>query len=84
MSRRFNAPHDARFQTYESLVAELREIALLGSVCSVLGWDEQTHMPAAGAGLRANQASLLARMVHERFTSRASGIGWRRWGRPTW
>jgi carboxypeptidase Taq len=56
-------------QTYESLITELREIALLGSVCSVLGWDEQTHMPAAGAGLRANQASLLARMVHERFTS---------------
>src|SRR3954463_7940401 len=54
---------------YQLLVAELRELALLGSVNSVLGWDEQTYMPPGGAGLRADQVSLLARMSHERFTS---------------
>ena len=56
-------------QSYDSLLRELREIALLGSVNSVLGWDERTQMPPKGAEHRAAQASLLARMVHERFTS---------------
>ena len=54
---------------YEALLKELREIALLSSVGSVLGWDERTQMPAKGAEHRANQSSLVARMVHERFTS---------------
>ena len=54
---------------YDALVKELREIGLLGSVGSVIGWDERTQLPPKGAGLRADQASLLARMVHERFTS---------------
>ncbi|HSU66683.1 MAG TPA: hypothetical protein VLJ39_07415, partial [Tepidisphaeraceae bacterium] len=55
--------------SYDALVRELREISLLGSVASVLGWDERTQMPPKGADHRAAQASLLARMVHERFTS---------------
>ena len=42
---------------------------MLGSVNSVLGWDERTQMPEKGAEHRAAQSSLLARMVHERFTS---------------
>jgi len=54
---------------YEALVAELREVAVLGSVNSVLGWDERTYMPDRGAEHRANQSSLLAKLVHERFTS---------------
>jgi carboxypeptidase Taq len=55
--------------SYDALVRELREITLLGSVNSVLGWDERTQMPPKGAEHRAAQSSLLARMVHERFTS---------------
>src|SRR6188508_1837426 len=53
-------------KAYEALVTELREISLLGSVSSVLGWDERTQLPKRGADHRANQSSLLARMVHER------------------
>jgi len=56
-------------QTYDLLVRELKEIALLGSVGSVLGWDERTQLPPKGTDHRAAQSSLLARMVHERFTS---------------
>jgi carboxypeptidase Taq len=56
-------------QSYDALIRELREISLLGSVGSVLGWDERTQMPPAGAEHRAAQSSLLARMIHERFTS---------------
>jgi carboxypeptidase Taq len=59
--------------TYTSLTCELREIGLLGSVGSLLGWDERTQMPPTGAEHRAAQSSLLARMVHERFTSPTIG-----------
>ena len=54
---------------YAALVTELKEVALFSSVGSVLHWDEQTQMPPKGAEHRANQASLVARMVHERFTA---------------
>ena len=52
--------------TYSSLIAELRELSMLGSINAVLGWDEQTHLPTRGTEYRAEQSSLLARMVHER------------------
>src|SRR5688572_10285290 len=54
--------------SYESLIHQLREIGLLGSVASVLHWDERTQLPPKGAEHRANQLSLLARMSHEQFT----------------
>lgn len=53
---------------YNNLVKTLREISTLDSAASLLSWDEQTFMPKKGAELRANQASLLARMSHEKFT----------------
>lgn len=56
-------------RTYDRLVAELREIALLGSVASVLGWDEQVLLPDKARPLRAGQSGLIARLHHERFTS---------------
>ena len=58
---------------YAQLTAELRDIALLGSISSVLGWDEQTHMPPAATVHRAAQATLVAGMVHDRFTSAKVG-----------
>jgi carboxypeptidase Taq len=47
----------------------LKEVAVFGSIASLLGWDERVQMPAQGAEHRANQSSLLARKVHEQFTS---------------
>ncbi len=58
---------------YSRLVAALREIAMLGSVSSVLGWDERVTLPARGATHRAEQASLIARLTHEQFTSPRMG-----------
>lgn len=60
-----SSPNDA----YHELISELREIALLGSVGSVLHWDEQTQLPPKGYQHRANQLALLARLTHDRFTS---------------
>ncbi|HEX8523760.1 MAG TPA: carboxypeptidase M32 [Tepidisphaeraceae bacterium] len=55
--------------TYQTLIKTVREIALLGSTGSLLGWDERVQMPPKGAEHRANQSSLIARLCHEQFTS---------------
>src|SRR6058998_3965084 len=54
---------------YDTLVRELREVALLSSVGSLLSWDEQTHMPPRAAAHRADQAAMLASLRHARFTA---------------
>jgi len=54
---------------YAELTKELREIAVLSSIGSVLHWDERTVRPPAGAEHRASQVSLIATMTHARFTS---------------
>lgn len=56
---------------YGQLVAHLRELALLRSCGSVLGWDEQTNLPPRGAEHRANQLALLAGLSHDRATNPA-------------
>ncbi|GAB4160724.1 MAG: carboxypeptidase M32 [Planctomycetaceae bacterium] len=58
---------------YDELIQHLREVSLLGSCVSVLGWDEQTYLPPAGAEHRANQMSLLAGMRHEKATDKRIG-----------
>ncbi len=55
--------------TYRDLLAHLRGAAVLGSCASVLGWDEQTYLPSAGADHRAEQLATLAGLTHERATS---------------
>ena len=54
---------------YEELIGCLQKISLLGSCAGLLGWDEQTNLPSAGAEHRANQLSLLAGLKHEWATS---------------
>jgi len=53
---------------YTNLLHASREIALLGSCATLLGWDEQTYMPRGGAEHRSAQLALLAGMVHEKAT----------------
>ncbi len=60
-------------ETYTQLTKQIREIALLSSAGSILGWDERTYMPRGGAALRADQISLLSGMIHEQFTSPKMG-----------
>jgi carboxypeptidase Taq len=49
---------------YESLVERIREVGKLESVESLLDWDQETYMPPKGLGARAEQMSLLARLIH--------------------
>jgi carboxypeptidase Taq len=53
---------------YHELIRRARELATLGSCSAVLGWDEQTFMPPAGATHRGSQMALLAGVHHERAT----------------
>jgi carboxypeptidase Taq len=46
----------------------LAEIHDLGKASAVLGWDQQTQMPAAGAPARAEALSTLSEIVHKKFT----------------
>ncbi|HEX2079802.1 MAG TPA: carboxypeptidase M32 [Longimicrobium sp.] len=58
---------------YARLLAELREIAVLRSINSTLGWDQEVMMPPAAATLRGEQAAILSTLMHERRTSPALG-----------
>lgn len=58
---------------YDRLLARSREAGLLGSVEGLLGWDQETMMPAGGAEHRAQQLALIARLRHERLASPEMG-----------
>jgi carboxypeptidase Taq len=60
-------PRSAR-EAYTTLIARVREAALLDSCGSVLGWDESTYMPRHGSAHRSEQMALLARLGHEMRT----------------
>jgi len=51
---------------FDQVCRHARQTSLLRSIEDVLGWDEQTKMPAAGAEHRAEQMALLAGMIHQR------------------
>jgi carboxypeptidase Taq len=53
----------------EQLKQRLAEVMDLSSVSRLLSWDQQTMMPPAGAGARAEHAATLRRIAHELFTS---------------
>lgn len=59
----------ARSTTYQDLIAVARDAQLLGGTASLLGWDQQVKMPAAGLAYRSRQLSQLARLHHELVTS---------------
>jgi carboxypeptidase Taq len=52
---------------YEELRERLAEIHDLGRAAALLGWDERTMMPAAGAEARAETQGTLAKVRHEMF-----------------
>lgn len=63
----------ATLTAYDELKTLLRESATLGSVGSLLNWDQETQMPPKGGEFRGEQASLIARLAHERLTDARVG-----------
>lgn len=55
---------------YNRLWSLSRELATLHSVNSLLAWDQETHMPPAGAKARAGQLELVAQLIHQRHTAK--------------
>ncbi len=53
---------------YERLLAKVRECSLIRSSASILGWDQETKMPAGGVAYRGAQLATLSRLAHEQFT----------------
>lgn len=51
---------------YQQLVQQISEIGQLESVEAILDWDQETYMPPKGVNARAEQLSLLARLIHDR------------------
>jgi carboxypeptidase Taq len=60
-------------QAYAELIRREKQSAVLSSCAGLLGWDEHVYMPKGGAGHRAEQMALLARMTHELNTDPVRG-----------
>ncbi len=57
----------------ELLKRRLAEISDLRAASAVLGWDQQTFMPAGGGTARAEQLATLERLAHELFIAPVTG-----------
>lgn len=55
-------------QAYDELIRRWREASLLASCLTLLGWDEETYLPAGGVEHRAAQTALLAGLCHDHLT----------------
>jgi carboxypeptidase Taq len=54
-----------------SIFEKARELSVIQSSASVIGWDQETYLPPAAAGHRAAQLSWLSARAHELATSDA-------------
>jgi carboxypeptidase Taq len=45
------------------------EVADLGSAAGLLGWDQQTYMPAGGGEARGQQLATIEKLAHQKSTS---------------
>jgi carboxypeptidase Taq len=50
-----------------------REVALLGHIDALLGWDQETYMPSMAVAERSEQMALIEGLAHERAAAREIG-----------
>jgi carboxypeptidase Taq len=55
--------------TEAEILSEYQKIATLGSISSLLAWDQESLMPEGGIALRQDQLALLSTMAHQRMTA---------------
>ncbi|WP_188972042.1 carboxypeptidase M32 [Deinococcus aerolatus] len=58
---------------WNDLKTHWQELADLGGIGSLLGWDQSTYLPAGAAAGRSRQQALLSRMAHARATDAGYG-----------
>ena len=56
-------------KSYTELISQFRAFRMLESVGAIVGWDQHTYMPPQGAGHRAEQMGLLAKLGHAMLTA---------------
>jgi carboxypeptidase Taq len=56
-------------ESLDFIYKEQKELSHFGGIGALLGWDQMTYMPQKGSEERAEQLSLISRLVHERVTS---------------
>ena len=56
-------------EAYQSLRSRGRELALLGATGGLLGWDQETQLPAKSHGFRAEQSAQISGMAHRLATA---------------
>ena len=54
---------------YDALLKYRKQTATLQSCAGILGWDQETYMPAGAGELRASQLAVLSGMAHARATA---------------
>jgi len=73
MTTAATSPAATESSAYAELRARLRGASVLGSVGSLLSWDQETKMPPKGAAFRAEQLSAIATLAHQRSTDARIG-----------
>ncbi|MCG8400826.1 MAG: carboxypeptidase M32, partial [Firmicutes bacterium] len=58
---------------YDQLLDHTRQASLLGSIGSILGWDQETLMPPQGLAHRSKQLAQIARLTHQMKTDARIG-----------
>lgn len=58
---------------YEEYKGKMQKIADVRNAMAVLGWDQETYLPPAGAHFRGQQLTTLSSIAHEMFTEPALG-----------
>lgn len=56
-------------ESLDFIYKEQKELSHFGGIAALLGWDQMTYMPPKGSEGRAEQLSLISRLIHERVTS---------------
>ena len=59
--------HNEAMNLYEEVCRYARRTGVLTAIDAALGWDERTQLPPAGAEYRAEQSTLLAGLIHQRW-----------------
>ncbi|MEM6431793.1 MAG: carboxypeptidase M32, partial [Deinococcota bacterium] len=57
----------------DNLKTQLADIANLEQAASLLSWDQETQMPPGAAPARGEQLTTLAKIIHEKVTSKVLG-----------
>lgn len=60
-------------KAFETLCARWRDMSDLRYAEAVLGWDQQTYMPAKGNDARSRQMALLTSLAHEKLVAKDLG-----------